>query len=115
MQIAFGERPMPKAIIDFVRIGIMIARNPPHLGEPHGVFQSQIEIFARLEIAQNDNGIRAMLAHGLVDMLKLSVRIAAEKNIGQRTVPAPASTPSGISDGAGLLFLLLAFERHVDP
>ena len=52
MQIAFGERPMPKAIIDFVRIGIMIARNPPHLGELHGVFQSQIEIFARLEIAQ---------------------------------------------------------------
>ena len=83
IQIVRGDRPLPEAIIDLLGVRIVVAGNPPHLCDGKSRPQHLFDGSGRLQVAQNHDGVGPVLLGRPVDLVELSVRIPAEKDLRQ--------------------------------
>lgn len=67
-------------VIVGVGVGVVVAVNPPDLGQVENWLQLLVERALRLQIAQEHHGRRPVLAHGLDDVVKIAVGVAGEEN-----------------------------------
>ena len=75
---------MPKSVVILLAIGVVVARDPPDLRDRKRRSQQCFEVVRRLQISQNHDGVRTVLFHRLIDVIKLAMWISAEENLRLR-------------------------------
>ena len=112
VQIVRRQGAAPEIVEIFVRIGVVIAGNPPDVGKRHRFAQKFLQRSARLRVAENHHGVGPVEAGRLVDVRKLSVRIAAEENVRKLfgTMLTPTTSPTFRS-----LLLLVTHDASFFP
>lgn len=81
MQIAIGQRRAEEVVVIGIRVGVMVAMNPPDFGQVQDGIQRLLQRRLRLQIAEEYDGGRPVLVDEIQHMAEVAMRVAAKENL----------------------------------